>query len=210
MPNVSGNPQYNYESQAANEDPSFDEVYRGDYNISNRWKAFVRVIRSHQTQNRPYGRADTGNSLGLTPFYAPTYGWSVTGSITTIISPTMTNEFQYGRARNGIPGNGPPSGSPYYRSVSKIDIPLLYPRPTRADSSPISASRCRRREFQTQLTRFAGSPYANTNPITNFTDNLTKILSTHTLKAGFFYEYAVKRRIRSGLTMPTFSSTGTR
>ena len=193
MPNVSGNPQYNYESQAANEDPSFDEVYRGDYNISNRWKAFVRVIRSHQTQNRPYGRADTGNSLGLTPFYAPTYGWSVTGSITTIISPTMTNEFQYGRARNGIPGNGPPSGSPYYRSVSKIDIPLLYPTADPSGLVPnFGFGGVGGASFQTQLTRFAGSPYANTNPITNFTDNLTRILLTHTLKAGFFYEYAVK------------------
>src|SRR5207249_9195831 len=67
LPNVTGQVTYNYESQVANEDPSFDEVYRGDYNITDKWKAYVRVLRSNQTQNRPYGRADTGNSLGLTP-----------------------------------------------------------------------------------------------------------------------------------------------
>src|SRR5262249_44754296 len=110
LPNVTGQSSYNYESQVANEDPSFDEVYRGDYNISAKWKTYVRVLRSHQTQNRPYGRADTSNSLGLTPFYAPTYGWSVAWTLTTIINPTMTNEFQFGRARNGIPGSGPPAG----------------------------------------------------------------------------------------------------
>jgi hypothetical protein len=44
----------------------------------------------------PYGRADTSNQLGLTPFFAPTYGWSLTTNVATIISPTLFNEFQFG------------------------------------------------------------------------------------------------------------------
>jgi len=192
-PNVTGQRDYNYESQVPNEDPSFDEVYRVDYNISNNWKAYVRVLRSHQTQNRPYGRADTSNSLGLTPFYAPTYGWTVAGNLTTIISPTMTNDFQFGKARNGIPGNGPPEGSPYLRSVSNITIPLLYPNADPTNLVPnFGFGGTGGPGNATQFTRFAGTPYANTNPITNFTDNLTKIVGTHTIKAGIFFEYAIK------------------
>lgn len=42
------------------------------------------------------------------------------------------------------------------------------------------------------MTSFAGLPYANKNPITNITDNISKVLSTHTIKAGIFIEYAVK------------------
>ena len=195
QPNVFGNPQYNYESQVASELPSFDQVYRVDYNITDKWRAYVRVIRSDQTQNNPYGRADSGNNLALTPFYAPTFGWSVSANITTIINPTLTNELQLGKAKNGIPGNAPPAGSPYYRSVSHITIPLLYPN---ADPSglipnfgfgglPLGTA------TSTQVTSFAGLPYANKKPITNVTDNATKVLSTHTFKAGFFAEYAVKQ-----------------
>jgi hypothetical protein len=190
MPNTFGNPQYNYESQAANQDPSFDQLYRVDYNINTRNRVFVRFIRSDQRQTRPYGRGDTSNSLGLTPFYAPTFGWSVTGNLTTIVNPTLTNELQIGKSKNGIPGDAPPEGSPYYRSVSKIDIPLLYPN---ADPTGLIPN------FgfggvpgPAQLTRFAGSPYANANPITNVTDNLSKIHSTHTIKAGIFVEHAIK------------------
>jgi hypothetical protein len=190
MPNTFGNPTYNYESQEANLDPSFDQLYRVDYNITNKQRVYGRIIRSDQRQVRPYGRGDSSNSLGLTPFYAPTFGWSVVGNLTSILSPTLTNEFQFGKSRNGIPGDAPPEGSPYYRSVSKVEVPLLYPKADPAGLVP---------NFgfggvpgPAQLTRFAGLPYINANPITNLTDNVSKIHSTHSLKAGLFMEYAIK------------------
>jgi hypothetical protein len=86
---------------------------------------FVRGLDSKQTQNVPYGRADTSNNLGLTPFYAPTYGWSITTNAATIISPTLTTEFSirlYGKWHSRRPTGGRES---YYRSVSNINIPLL-------------------------------------------------------------------------------------
>jgi hypothetical protein len=98
-----GNTQHNYESQVAQDLPSFDQVYRFDYNINSNWKASARILHSSQTQNNPYGRADSANNLGLSPLYAPTFGKSISGNLTTIISPTMTNEFQAGWTKNGIP-----------------------------------------------------------------------------------------------------------
>src|SRR5438093_2134798 len=50
QPNTFGNPTYNYETQVASELPSFDQVYRVDYNISNKWRAFVRVLRDKRTE----------------------------------------------------------------------------------------------------------------------------------------------------------------
>jgi hypothetical protein len=192
-PNVTGQLGYNYESQAANEDPSFDEVYRVDYNINSNWKSYVRILRSHQTQNRPYGRADSANNLGLTPNYAPTFGWSVNGNVTTIINSSMTNEFQFGKAKNGIPGDAPPAGSPYYRSVSKIDVPLLYPTADPTGLVPnFNFGGTAGAGIPTAMTSFAGLPYANANPIYNVTDNLTWISGSHTIKMGFFLEHAVK------------------
>ena len=195
LPNTFGNPQYNYQSQVPSQAPAFDQVYRMDYNASAKWRLFGRVLLSTSTDNNPYGRADSGNVLGLTPFYAPTYGHSYTGNVATILSPTLTNEFQVGYAVNGIPGDAPPAGSPYYRSVSGITIPLLYPD---ADPShlipnfgfggvPEPAS-----PINSQLTSFAGLPYDNRNPVWDIIDNVTKVVGSHTIKAGFFVEYAIK------------------
>jgi len=61
LPNTFGNPQYNYQSQVPSQSPAFDQVYRLDYNISSRWRAFGRVLLSTSTGNNPYGRADSGN-----------------------------------------------------------------------------------------------------------------------------------------------------
>jgi hypothetical protein len=96
LPNVVGQPSYNYQSQIPSSQPSYDQIYRVDYNLSEKWRFFVRALDNKQTQNVPYGRADTSNQLGLTPFFAPTYGWSLTTNVATIISPTLFNEFQFG------------------------------------------------------------------------------------------------------------------
>jgi hypothetical protein len=194
LPNTVGQLAYNYQSQVPSSQPSYDQIYRVDYNMSDKWHFFVRGLDNKQTQNVPYGRADTSNQLALSPLAAPTYGWSITTNVATIINPTLTNEFQFGYTVNGIPGNAPPSGSPYYRSVSGINIPLLYPDANISGVIPnfnfsgipsVPGS-------GTQFTSFAGTPYANRNPVWNYIDNLTKVLGKHTIKAGFYYEYAVK------------------
>ncbi len=188
MPNVAGQVTYNYESQVASELPSFDQLYRVDYNINSKNRAYVRIINSKQTQNNPYGRADSANALALNPLIAPTFGWSVSANLATIINPTLTNEFQFGKAKNGIPGDAPPANSLYYRKNAGITIPLLYPN---ADPSGLIPN-FGFSPATGQVTTFAGLPYYNANPITNVTDNLSKVLGTHTLKVGGFVEYAIK------------------
>ncbi len=190
LPNVVGQTTYNYESQVASELPAFDQLYRVDYNINSQWRAYVRVIDSKQTQNNPYGRADSANNLALNPLFAPTFGWSVSANLSTIISPTLTNEFQFGKAKNGIPGDAPPSDSLYYRSNANITIPLLYPN---ADPTGLIPNFGFGGVPSTgQVTTFAGLPYYNANPITNVTDNVSMVISSHTLKFGGFVEYAIK------------------
>jgi len=194
LPNVVGQPAYNYQSQIPSSSPSYDQIYRVDYNLNEKWHFFVRGLDNKQTQNVPYGRADTSNVLGLTPFYAPTYGWSITANVATIISPTLFNEFQFGYTVNGIPGDAPVAGSPYYRSVSNINVPLLYPDANISgvipnfnfSGIPVGSG------GSTQMTSFQGTPYANRNPVWNYIDNITKVKGNHTIKAGIYYEYAVK------------------
>jgi Carboxypeptidase regulatory-like domain/TonB-dependent Receptor Plug Domain len=188
LPNVSGQLTYNYESQVASELPSFDQLYRVDYNLNSKNRIYGRIINSKQTQNNPYGRADSANNLALNPLIAPTFGWSVSVNLATIISPTLTNELQVGKAKNGIPGDAPPANSLYYRKNAGITIPLLYPN---ADPSGLIPN-FSFAPTTGNVTTFAGLPYYNANPITNVTDNLSKVLGTHTLKFGGFVEYAIK------------------
>jgi Carboxypeptidase regulatory-like domain/TonB-dependent Receptor Plug Domain len=196
LPNTFGQPSYNYQSQVASSQPSYDQIFRVDYNLSERWRIFVRGLDNIQTQNVPYGRADTSNNLGLTPFFAPTYGWSITANVATIISATLTNEFQFGYTVNGIPGNAPVAGSPYYRSVSNINVPLLYPDANTSGvipnfnfgGVPFGASTVN----GSQMTSFAGTPYNNRNPVWNYIDNVTKVVGAHTIKAGIYFERAIK------------------
>ena len=164
LPNTFGQPSYNYQSQVPSSQPSYDQIYRVDYNLSDKWRIFVRGLDSKQTQDVPYGRADTSNNLGLTPFYAPTYGWSVTTNVATIISPTFTNEFQFGYTVNGIPGNAPPAGSPYYRNVSNINVPLLYPAANISGVIPNFNFSGTPTVSGTAMTSFAGTPYAQPEP----------------------------------------------
>jgi hypothetical protein len=196
LPNTAGQASYNYQSQIASSAPSYDQIYRVDYNLSEKWRFFVRALDNKQTQNVPYGRADTSNNLGLTPFYAPTYGWSITANVATIISPTLFNEFQFGYTVNGIPGDPPVAGSPYYRAVSGINIPLLYPAANISgvipnfnfSGVPFGAGTVN----GSQMTSFAGTPYNNRNPVWNYIDNITKVTGRHTIKGGIYYEYAIK------------------
>jgi hypothetical protein len=197
MPNVSGNPSYNYQSQTPSVSPQFDEVYRVDYNIDPRWRLFGRVLRSHNTQNNPYGRGDSANVLALSPLPAPTFAFpNITVNLSTIISPTLTNEIQYGYTKNGIPGGSPPATSPYYRSVSNLPIPLLYPSADPIGLVPnFGFAGVPGPSWLTSLaltSQFNGLPYANSNPLYNAIDNLTKVWGTHTIKAGFFLEHAIK------------------
>jgi hypothetical protein len=155
-------------------------------------RLFVRHLNSKQTQNNPYGRADTANVLGLSPLIAPTYGWSLAADVATIINPTLTNDFEFGYTVNGIPGLAPGDGSPYLRSVSNINIPLLYPAANISGVIPNFDFGGTPTVSGTQMTSFAGTPYSNRSPVWNFIDNVTKTLGKHTLKAGLYIENAVK------------------
>jgi hypothetical protein len=195
QPNVLGNPAFNYETAVPNSAPTFDQVYRVDWNINSKWRVYGRHLNSKSTQNNPYGRADSGNNLAASPLLAPTFGWSLLGNVVYVASPTLINDFSFGYTVNGIPGNAPPEDSIYYRRNAGITIPMLFP-----DADPIglvpnftfggvpgwTANN------NNQPTRFAGLPYANRNPVYNITDNVTKLKGNHTMKFGFYYEYAVK------------------
>ena len=198
LPNVSGNPSFNWLSQLSSSLPRFDELYRGDYNITDKWRMFARYLGNHSLRSDAYGSNGYGsqNLLGFTPVTMPTRAWSLLGNLATIISPTLTNEFVIARTELTLPVNPPPSGSPFLDSTAKLNIPQLYPGANKAGFVPNfswggipSGTALLGGSY---YTNFLGQPYFNTNPILNITDNVTKVVGSHTLKAGVFIETARK------------------
>lgn len=191
LPNLTGNAAFNYLSQFTSSAPQFDGVYRVDYNLNEKWRFFLRGITNRSTTVTPYGTLASQNALGLTPLTNPTGAWAYTANATTIVTPTLTNEFLFGQTLNYIPADPPPASSPLYRKNSGLEIPLLYPNADPFGVIPNFGFG----GVPTGSGTFPGGlwsqfilPYKNENPIYNFTDNVTKVISNHTIKAGLYIE----------------------
>jgi hypothetical protein len=187
--NVSG-PSYNDYRIYSSVSPIFDQVYRVDYNVSQNHRIFVRYIRNATDNISPCGTQVGGsNNLCLTSFESNPRPYAISGNLTSILSAKMTNEFLYGHNQNWGSIAPSDSNSPFYKSVSGLNLPLLYP-----DADPIGLIP----NFtyglggSSPFTSFTGIPSAQGTPLSNWSDNLTMLAGDHSLKFGIFIETGQK------------------
>jgi hypothetical protein len=192
LPNQLGvDPGFNYQYQFSGSDKRDDETVRVDYNISDRFKFFFRWLHNRRDLLQS-GGLNTNNTVGIGAFHAQSGAISGAGNLTIIITPTLTNDFNYGNTRNWLP-NIPDPSSGYLRSNAGVTLPLLYPD---ADKQ---AGLIPNLSFGSLVPNaptifISGMPYDNENPTQNITDNISKVFPTHTLKAGIFIETSTKRQ----------------
>jgi hypothetical protein len=197
LPNKLGvDPGYNYQYQFAGTDSRNDRTYRIDYNITPKWKFFFRLLTNHQDLNQSAG-LNVNNTIGIGAFFSGRGTISGAGNLTTILTPTLTNEFNYGNTRNWLP-NVPATDSKYLRANSGVTLPMLYP-----DADKL-AGLVPNMSFGAEVANaptiyIAGMPYDNENPTANITDNVAKVFARHTLKAGIYIETSSKRQTASEL-----------
>jgi len=193
LPNREGiNPTFNYQYEFKPKQERNDFTGRLDYNISDKWKFFFRFIRN---KNHGYGSGGlgVGANIGVSPFINQETGQiSATANLTTIITPTLTNEFNYGNSRNWLP-NKPPDDSKYLIKNSGVKLPILYP-----NADPVGFMAGMRFDGMVNMNPpnwYAnGVPYDNENPVVNYTDTIAKVFPKHMVKAGIFIEDALKRQ----------------
>jgi hypothetical protein len=160
---------YNYQYQFAGTDKRNDKNFRGDWNISTNWKASGRVNLNQRDLNQSAG-LNVNNVIGISPFHALSGGIGSSGTVSTTINPTLTNEVNYGNTRNWLP-NIIEADSKYLRANSGVTLPLLYPKADPLGQVPNMTWDV----ANAPNIYIGGMPYDNENITNNFTDNVAKV-----------------------------------
>ncbi len=196
---ISGNNYIQSFSVAQN---SFQNMVRGDWNISDNTKAYVTWNRHRETNNMP---------LGL---WATTCAWCVpsptgvvgnngadnyTATFLHVFSPTMTAEGKFGYMKLNLP-SAPTDPKKIQRSESGFPLKGYY------DTANLPAVL----SWGDSIPSFGdvGHSYHPTmiavKGIPSVTANVTKVIGTHTTKYGFYWEHLYNKQDNWGQYMGVF------
>lgn len=195
--------QRNYRSQYSGSYPKRQDMIRIDGNFWQSFQFYYRFFKDKDEQDTPYGMwVNGGINYALTPvrFGQPGKGHVV--RMNKLFSPTLINEFTFGKSRNNLyfdPVNrdlvsrNAVGNPPQWYKDSYIDFDYA-PNITFGGqpANPVNYS-------------FGGIPYQNYNDIYSYMDNLTKVWGTHTLKAGIYIERTGKFQVGGGNFRGAFS-----
>jgi hypothetical protein len=181
---------FNYQTQEPTSDPQRQDLYRGDWNINNLWRATGKFLYNKRGPIQPYGSFVLGTNL---PEYAtrfPNNRYSVTGTVTGSLNPSTVLEVTFGQSHNFI--DILPNNPKFNRAgLNLTGIPLLFPSAVQIDAPP---------QFIFNGGRIANGPNIGSNnaPFYNFNTtrdwsvSLSKIKGAHNLKFGWFWQNSFK------------------
>lgn len=168
---------------------------RVDYNLSDRTSFFISYQYGQDSApsqgNGAHIYWTPGNSIpypggGL---ISSSFSKSVAGHFTHVFSSTLTNEFIASWGFGNFPV-GPPSASAAYRST--LNYPTSYGTVFKTGSPLIpsysSAGNLSFPDFSQQDIFETGGKYLVRKEMPAFSDGLTKVVATHTIKAGIYAE----------------------
>ena len=188
QPNAAGiDPSFNYQTQVSDKYPRRERIFRGDYNISDKWKAYVRYIDNQDEIAKAYGQWNASYNIPFGPMSFGAPGWSFVSNVTTIINPTLTNEFVFGSSRNDL--HIIPLDKAFDRAALGLSYKMPYPS---ADTLQLVQNWNYGGVPNAPTTNFAGTPFSNFNHTTDITDSMAKVWGAHTLKGGIYLHKSAK------------------
>ncbi len=188
LPNAVGiDPSFNYQSQVSHSFPRREEIYRGDYNINDKWRLYSRFLRTASQQNMPYGQWNADYNIPFGPMNFGNPGWSFITNLTTTINPTLTNEFIFGSSKNVL--NIDPVDNAWKRAPLNLSYRMPFPE---ADTLGLVQNWRFGGVPNAPFSNFAGTPFRNFNHTWDMTNNTTKVWGSHTLKWGAYLQYSQK------------------
>ena len=189
----------NYKSTYTGAYPKREDMVRIDANISSTLQVYWRYVQDKDEQQTPYGLWVNG---GINYLLAPiTFGQPGKGHvahITKSISSTTVNEFIFGLSKNKLyfyptdsslidrakVGNPGQWYSDTATGVSYLDKTSYMPNITFGGNHANPA-----------VATFGNIPYENYNTVMSFVDNLSKVIGSHSLKAGVYFEHTEKFQV---------------
>ncbi|MFN7930735.1 MAG: carboxypeptidase-like regulatory domain-containing protein [Blastocatellia bacterium] len=182
---------YNYVNALTLDQNMKQTLTRIDYNISDKTKFYARYNLQTELQPFPIGLwwRNAGQVPYPTPTNAPNRSDSVSASLTQVFTPTLTNEFVFG--------------------YSFIDFPNQFEDPTKIKKSalgiPFKGLFKNGLDQIPSLTTWGNGPTLfnpggfdpilfATKHLANFSDNITKVQGTHTLKFGAYFEHIINNQ----------------
>ena len=178
---------------------------RIDYNISERTKFYARYNLQTELQRFPVSLWAT-RQVGQVPYPTEIQGLnrtdSVSGSLTRVFSPTLTNEVVFGYTYIDFPNQ--------YADPEAVDKQALginftglykngYPFVPNVNIGGSQA-------FYQNNGGFEPILFARKHLMT-FADNITKVLARHTLKGGVYYQFTVNNQPSSGNTQGAITTS---
>jgi hypothetical protein len=199
--------RFNHNSQLSVSYPRREYSLRVDYNLTDSTKAYVRYTRDADQQIMPYGLGWTGGNNQI-PFdnliFKQAPAWNGTVNVTSALSPTLTNEFIFGASQNNLTLDPtvPDAGS-YSGFGFNFNLPFQgYPA---AQWFNVTFGGITGQNFGGS-NGYSQFPYKNSNTTFDIYDNVSKVVGTHTLKAGFYYQRSRKDQAAGDSAFITFSN----
>lgn len=184
--------RYNHNSQRSVSYPRRETSIRLDYQVSNSTRAYVRYTRDEDQQVMPYGLGWTGGNNQV-PFdnliFKQGPAWNSTLNVTSTLSPTLTNEFIFGASQNNLTLDPTNTNAATYSGIGfNFKTPFPYPANQYFN---ITFAGTPNQNFA-GTTGYSQFPYKNSNTTFDIYDNVSKVLGTHAIKAGFYYQRSRK------------------
>lgn len=182
----------NYISQFSGNYNRRSDMFRIDANITPTLTAYFRFNNDKDVQDQPWGNWVTSMNWNLSDISFNQPGHGYTAHLTKIFSPTLVNDFTFGKSYNHLTAF-PSDPSKWQRS--QLGIPDWYGN---ADYLP-NISFGSRHYTPANISVIGSFPYENWNDIYSIVDNLSKVSGKHTIKTGFYFE-------RDGKVSPLWST----
>jgi hypothetical protein len=178
---------------------------RGDYNISSKSKVFFSWNRQDETDLNPISIWwGTGNDIPF-PSQMPAKQVSqvYSSNFTHTFSPTLTNEFVFADATfiNPISLSNPSAGDPTKAGFNMVG---LFSNPYKAQlPNLINWEGTVPGYFAPTFgQQWQGGDFGKLSQTPSFSDNLTKVWGTHTIKVGAYWDYARNQQTGSDFSNP--------
>src|SRR5262249_46296104 len=182
----------NFQDSSSGSHPRRNDVVRIDVNLSSRLSGYFRWINDKDDLDAIFQNIDFKYAIQKHP--NPGHGYAASVSYT--FSPTLVNEFTFGKSFNTwdwFEANPTEVDRSLFGNAPKLfKVPISDPSEFNKMYNYLPAVSFGAIPVNTTTFSLGNAEYANFNHIWTFQDNLSKVLSAHNLKTGVYLEYNSK------------------